>query len=153
MSIRDEIVDVPAMNIDGLWYDVSVQLWHDGTKYAGRVWFSGAGTGEGGMPGRRLFYGATRDEVLERVRELTEQDMRGQFRSAMVDRRRYLPLRALTDEILHNIRLLNRVAVEWRTGMAAPEPAEAEMRHIEERLHELVNGLRAVAGVEGEPRA
>ena len=150
MSIRDEIVDFPAMNIDGLWYDVSVQLWHDGTKYAGRVWFSGAGTGEGGMPGRRLFYGATREEVLDRVRELSEPELRGQFRHAMEDRRRYHPLRAMTDEILHNIRLLNQVAVEWRTGLVDVDPSEREMHRIEDRLHELVSGLRGVAGVEGD---
>lgn len=150
MSIRDEIIDLPATNIDGHFYDVTVQLWHDGTKYAGRVWFAGQGTGEGGMPGRRLFYGATRDEVLERVREMPEQDLKGQFRSAMIDRRRYLQLRALTDDILHNIRVFNQVAVEWRTGLSAPEAAEAEMTRLEERLHDLVNGIRAVAGLEGE---
>jgi hypothetical protein len=150
MSIRDEIIEFPAMNIDGQWYDVSVQIWHDGTKYAGRVWFAGAGTGEGGMPGRRLFYGATRDEALQRVRELSPGELRGQLRHALEDRRRYLPLRGVTDEILHNIRLLNQIAVEWRAGAADPEPAEGEMRRIEERLHELVGGLRSVAGVEGD---
>ena len=150
MSIRDEIVEFPAMNIDGQWYDVSVQLWHDGTKYAGRVWFAGAGTGEGGMPGRRLFYGATREEVLQRVREMEPAELKGQFRHAMEDRRRYLPLRAVVDELLHNVRLLNQVAVEWRTGMTPPDPAEQEMQRIEDRLHELVNGLRSVAGLEGD---
>jgi hypothetical protein len=148
MSIRDEIVDLPALSIDGQWYDVSVQLWHDGTKYAGRVWFTGAGTGEGGMPARRLFYGATRQDVLERVRELSALDMQGQFRYAMQDRRRYLPLRARTDEILHNIRLLNQIAVEWRSGATDQAQAESQMARIEARLHELVSGLRSVAGVE-----
>jgi hypothetical protein len=153
MSIRDEIVEFPAMNIDGQWYDVSVQLWHDGTKYAGRVWFAGAGTGEGGMPGRRLFYGPTRDEVLERVRELSDAALTAQFRSAMIDRRRYLQLRALTDEILHQIRLFNSVAVAWRSGTTAAGAAEDEMQRLEDRLHELVNGIRGVAGLEGEPQA
>ncbi|MDQ3696714.1 MAG: hypothetical protein M3373_01625 [Gemmatimonadota bacterium] len=150
MSVRDEIIELPAVTIGGQLYNVSVQLWHDGTKYAGRVWFAGPGTGDGGMPGRRLFYGPTRDEVLARVRELTEAELRGQLRYALEDRRRYRALRALTDEVLHNIRLLNQVAVEMRTGVTDTEPAESEMQRIVQRLHELVDGLPDVAGVVSE---
>ena len=148
MAIRDEVVDLPAMQIDNQWYQVWVQIWHDGTKFAGRLWFTGPGTGDGAMPGRRLFYGTTREELLGRVEELGDEQMRGQFRHAMVDRRRYLPLRAVTEEILHNIRMINQVAVEWRSGNTPAEHAEREMDHIEERLRELVASLRTVAGVE-----
>lgn len=148
MGIRDEIIDLPATQVGTQTYDTSLQIWHDGTKYAGRLWFVGAGTGEGGMPGRRLFYGLTREEVIERVEELSPDDLRGQFRHAMTDRRRYLPLRGATDEILHNIRLLNQVAAQARTGSAPAEQAEREMAQIEERLHDLVSRLRDVAGIE-----
>jgi len=151
MGIRDEIIELPAIAIDEQWYEVSVQLWHDGTKYAGRLWFEGPGTGEGGMPGRRLFYGGTPDELLERVQELTQDELRAQFRHAMVDRRRYLPLRAATDEILRNIRQLNQVAVEWRTGAADAQQCEQEMDRIEEQLRELVASLRTLAGLEEFP--
>ncbi len=151
MGIRDEIIELPAVQVDAQWYDTSLQIWHDGTKYAGRLWFMGAGTGEGGMPGRRLFYGLTRDEVVERVRELSNEELRGQFRHAMTDRRRYMPLRMATDEILHQIRQLNHIAVQWRLGSAPAEQAEQEMDAIEARLHAIVDRLREVAGVEDLP--
>ncbi|MEJ7810373.1 MAG: hypothetical protein WKG32_08160 [Gemmatimonadaceae bacterium] len=151
MGIRDEIVDLPAMQVGDEWYEVSLQLWHDGTKYAGRLWFAGAGMGEGGMPGRRLFYGSTREDVIDRVGELGAEAQRGQFRHAMVDRRRYLLLRAATDEILNRVRELNAVAVAWRTGVREPEDAERAMDGIESQLHELVDGLREVAGIEDRP--
>jgi hypothetical protein len=151
MSVRDEIVDLPPIQIDAQWYDMSLQYWFDGTKYAGRLWFSGSGTGEGGMPGRRLWHGASRDELMELVQTLSPDEIRGQFRHAMTDRRRYIPLRAATDELLYNVRMLNQVAVEWRTGGTDASNAEREMEKLEGRLHEIVNGLRIVAGIEEPP--
>lgn len=151
MTVRDEIVELPPIQIDAQWYDMTLQFWHDGTKFAGRLWFNGAGTGEGGMPGRRLYYGGTRDELVEVVEALGEEEIRNQFRAAMTDRRRYLPLRAATEELLYNVRMLNQVAVEWRTGAADDTVSQREMARIEERLHEIVNSLRAVAGIEEPP--
>lgn len=147
--VRDEILELPAVQIDQQWYDVSLQTWHDGTRYAGRLWFEGAGTERDGMPGRRLFSGSSRDEVIDRVQEMSPDEMRGQFRHAMTDRRRYLPLRALIDEMLQNVRNYNLLAVELRTGATEPKSARAELDSIQARLHELVDGMQKVAGVEG----
>lgn len=151
MTVRDEIVELPPLQIDTHWYEMSLQVWHDGTKYAGRLWFTGSGTGEGGMPGRRLYYGSTRDELTALVAELPPEEVRSQFRHAMTDRRRYLPLRAATDELLYNIRMMNQVAVEYRTGAADPAVSEREIDRLEERLLEIVRSLRSVAGIEEPP--
>ena len=151
MTVRDEIVELPSIQIDAQWYEMTLQFWHDGTKFAGRLWFTGSGTGEGGMPGRRLYYGGTRDELIEVVEAMPQEEIRNQFRAAMTDRRRYLPLRAATDELLYNVRMLNQVAVEWRTGAADDAVSTREMMRIEERLHEIINSLRAVAGIEEPP--
>jgi hypothetical protein len=48
--------------------------------------------------------------------------------------------------------MLNQVAVEWRAGTTNDAVATREMARLEERLHEIVNSLRAVAGLE-EPFA
>ena len=148
MGIRDEIIDLPSVQIDSEWYRMSLQIWHDGTKYAGRVWFDGAGTSQGGIPARRLFHGAAKEDVIRRVAELSDDDLRAQLRHALIDRRRYLPLRSAVDELLNTIRRLNQVAVDWRTGAADAVEAEREMERIEERLHDVVGRLRQVAGVE-----
>jgi hypothetical protein len=47
--------------------------------------------------------------------------------------------------------MMNQVAVEWRTGAADDAVASREIGRIEERLHEIVNSLRAVAGIEEPP--
>jgi len=146
--VRDEILELPAIQIDQQWYDVSLQTWHDGTKFAGRLWFEGPGTERGGMPGRRLFSGANRDELIDRVQEIPPEEMSGQFRHAMTDRRRYMPLRGVIDELLHNVRIYNQVAVDIRTGATESEPGEEELLVVKQRMLELVDGMRKVAGIE-----
>lgn len=151
MGTRDEIVELPSMQVDNRWFEVALQIWHDGTRYGGRLWFTAVGAEADPIPGRRLFIGNTREELIGRVHELTADDTRAQFRHAMIDRRRYLPLRATTEEILHNIRQINNTAIALRNGTMSDQIAAYEMDLYEEKLHDLVSKLREVAGIEELP--
>ncbi|MGI9076619.1 MAG: hypothetical protein ACR2G6_04690 [Gemmatimonadaceae bacterium] len=149
--VRDQILELAALQVDQQLYDVSLQTWHDGTGFAGRLWFDGPGTERGGIPGRRLFSGASRDELIDRVQEVSVEEMTGQFRHAMIDRRRYLPLRRLINDLLHNVRLYNQVAIDIRMGTKESEPGEAELLVVQKQMLELVGGMRKVAGMEDLP--
>ncbi len=53
----------------------------------------------------------------------------------------------LTVEVLDNIRHLNALATSMRAGLVDMEEAAAEIDLTEDRLHELIDRLRPVAGV------
>ena len=57
--------------------------------------------------------------------------------------------RRSTDEILSKIRYLNQVAISMRAGLLDTEGAAAEIDLTERQLHEIVERLKAHAGVEG----
>ena len=54
----------------------------------------------------------------------------------------------LTVEVLENIRHLNALATSMRAGLVDIDEAAAEIDLTEDRLHELIDRLRPVAGVE-----
>ena len=64
--------------------------------------------------------------------------------------RRYHALRRLTVDVLGKIRRLNRLAIAMRAGLMDTEEAAREIAAAEADLHDLVDRLRDVAGVEGD---
>lgn len=64
------------------------------------------------------------------------------------NRRRYLALRAVTDEFLVAMRYLNQVAISMRAGMLDLEGAAQEIDATEQQLHRLVGRMREVAGLD-----
>jgi hypothetical protein len=52
------------------------------------------------------------------------------------------------DEILGKIRYLNQVAISMRAGLLDSEGAAAEIDLTERQLHEIIEKLKAFAGVE-----
>lgn len=63
--------------------------------------------------------------------------------------RRFWRLRECVDELLGEIRRLNRIAVDVRNGVRAQEEAGEMMDEIEERLVSLIGDIRATAGEVG----
>ena len=91
----------------------------------------------------------TRVPRIASARALTEPELVARDQRAAVNKRRYLSLRAVTDEILQKVRYLNQVAVSMRAGLVDLDGAATEIDFTEHQLHELVAQLRDAAGVEG----
>ena len=151
MSEIDEIDEphITTIEVDGRRYNVSCRIVFDGIEYVGHLWFADeawdddAGIRDhGAMPGRR------RDDVLGLARALSELDLVQRYRRAVTDKRRYHGLRKATEQIIDRIRYLNRVATSMRAGLLDVEEAAAELDATEKQLHDLVDRLRSVAGVE-----
>ena len=70
------------------------------------------------------------------------------YRRALAQKRRFHALRHLTVEVLENIRHLNALATSMRAGLVELDEAAAELDLTEDRLHELIDRVRSVAGVE-----
>lgn len=140
--------EIATIQEDGRTFRVACRIAFDGVEYVGRLCFADAGhaglelTDRGAIPGR------TRDEVLALAQRLTAAELALRFRRAVTERRRYLDLRRLTDEVLARIRYVNQVSIAMRARLLDPEGAAHELDMTEKQLHELVMRLRLAAGVE-----
>src|ERR1700712_2903957 len=120
----------------------------DGIEHVGRLWFAEEEWEDQGIPDRGVISGRSTDEVIAAARALTEPELIARHQRATVNKRRYLSLRAVTDEILRKVRYLNQVAVSMRAGLIDLDGAATEIDFTEHQLHELVARLRDAAGVE-----
>src|ERR1700712_4514633 len=144
-SIQRDIATIGADNRRlGVWLGVSF----DGIEHVGRLWFAEEEWEDQGIPDRGVISGRSLDEVLASARALTEPELVARHQRATVNKRRYLSLRAVTDEILRKVRYLNQVAVSMRAGLVDMDGAAQEIDFTEHQLHELVARLRDAAGVE-----
>jgi hypothetical protein len=150
MANRDdgEQPHIATLEVGDQTYNVSVRVVYDGVEYVGRLWFASDEWDDVGLPDRGALPGRTRDEVVAAARRLTTDDLRLRYRRASADKRRFLGLRRTTEEILAKIRYLNQVAVSMRAGLLDVEGAAQEIGLTERQLHDLIDNLRAHAGVE-----
>jgi hypothetical protein len=154
MQQADETVQprVATLHVDGRNIIVSVLVSYDGVEYVGRLWFNEADSDEDGIPDRGPLSGRSKGEVEALAKKLTESELLARYRRALTNKRRYLALRATTNELLRNVRYLNQVAISMRAGLIDEEGAEQEIDFAEHQLHEIVARLREVAGVEEDGR-
>ena len=128
---------------------VSCRIAFDGIEYVGRLWFTEEGDPSSGMPDRGALPGRNRDEVLAHAQRLTPPELALRYRRALAERRRFFELRKATDDVLQKIRYLNQVSISMRAGLLDKEGAAQELEMTEKQLYDLIDRLKASAGVEG----
>ena len=82
------------------------------------------------------------------AQSLGDRELVQLYRRALAQKRRVHARRQLTVEVLENIRHLNALATSMRAGLVELDEAATEIDVTEDRLHELIDRLRNVAGVE-----
>ncbi len=132
----------------GKRYTVTCRVAFDGIEYIGRLWFAEEDWDQSGLPDRAAIPGRSRDEVLETARRLTAEELGLRHRRALAEKRTYLRLRRLTDEILTKIRYMNQISISMRDGLLDAEGARQEIELTERQLHEAVDRIRHSAGIE-----
>ncbi len=140
--------EIATIDVDGRRLAVSLGIMFDGIEHVGRLWFAEEEWEDAGIPDRGVLSGRNAEEVLAAARRLSNADLVARHHRATVNKRRYLSLRAVTDEILRKVRYLNQVAVSMRAGLIDLEGAAQEIDYTEHQLHELVARLRDTAGLE-----
>jgi hypothetical protein len=150
MAMPDTSVHPRIATIDyqGRRLDVICRIAFDGIEYVGRLWFSPEGSGDPGHPDRAAIPGRTRDAVIALAKQLNPQDLSLRYRRALAEKRRYILLRRVTDEILTKVRYLNQIAISVRTGLLDEDGATQEIELTERQLHEFIDRLRSSAGAE-----
>jgi hypothetical protein len=150
MPLHDDTVQPHVTTIDyqGRRYSVSCRITFDGIEYVGRLWFADDAWDDTGIPDRGALPGRDRDEVLELARRLSPAELVLRYRRALAEKRRFIGLRKVTEEVLSKIRYLNQVAISMRAGLLDMDGAAQEIDLTEKQLHELIDRLRSYAGVE-----
>ncbi len=140
--------NIGSITVNDRRHEVSCRIAFDGVEYVGRLWFSDPKSDVPAVADRGMLPGRTKDEVLALAQRLTEEELYARYRRAVANRRRYLALRDVTEDILRKVRYLNQVAISMRAGMIDLSGAAQEIDLTEQQLHDLVRQLRASAGVE-----
>ena len=145
-----EMPHIATIEVEGRRYNVALRIEHDGVEFVGRLWFADeAWADDDGMVDQGVIPGRSAGDVIDHAQSLGERELVQRYRRAMAQRRRFHALRRLTVEVLENIRHLNALATSMRAGLVDIEEAAAEIDLTEDRLHELIDRLRPVAGVVG----
>ena len=150
MPLHDDTVQPRVTTIDyqGRRYNVCCRIAFDGIEYVGRLWFADDAWEDTGIPDRGALPGRNRDEVMAQAKRLSAAELTLRYRRALAEKRRFIGLRKVTEEILSKIRYLNQVAISMRAGLLDVDGAAQEIDLTEKQLHELIDRLRSYAGVE-----
>jgi hypothetical protein len=149
MALHDVVQpQIATFEHDGRRLSVMCRIAFDGVEYVGRLWFAEVAVPNSEIPDRGAIPGRSREEIVKHAQQLTMPELALRYRRALSERRRFLELRRVTDEILTKIRYLNQVALSIQTGVLDQDSATQEFDVTEKQLHELVAQLRFNAGVE-----
>ena len=150
MPLHDDTVQPHVTTIDyqGRRYSVSCRIAFDGIEYVGRLWFADDAWDDTGIPDRGALPGRDREEVMELAKRLSTAELVLRYRRALAEKRRFIGLRKVTEEVLSKIRYLNQVAISMRAGLLDMDGAAQEIDLTEKQLHELIDRLKSYAGVE-----
>jgi hypothetical protein len=132
----------------GRRYSVTCRVGFDGIEFVGRLWFAEEEWDDSALPDRGAFPGRSREEVIHLARRLAPHELTARLRRALSEKRRFLKLRRVTEEVLTKIRYMNQIAISMRDGLLDAEGAAQEMDLTEKQLRECIDGLRHSAGVE-----
>jgi hypothetical protein len=132
----------------GRRYIVTCRVGFDGIEYVGRLWFAEEDWDDAGSPDRAAIPGASREDVVELARKLTPHELGLRHRRALAEKRRFIKLRRVTDDVLTKIRYINQIAIAMRDGLLDSDGAKQEIDLTEKQLHECIERLRQSAGVE-----
>ena len=144
-----EMPHIATIDVEGRRYNVALRIEHDGVEFVGRLWFSDEAWAEDdGIVDQGVLPGRSPEIVVGCAHGLGERELVQRYRRALAQKRRFHALRRLTVEVLENIRHLNALATSMRAGLVDLDEAAAEIEQTEDRLHELIDRLRPVAGVQ-----
>jgi hypothetical protein len=112
------------------------------------LWFSGPAVGEKPIPDHGGIPGRTMEEAIQLAERFSADDLLRRLYRARAEKRKYLQLRRATETMLEKVKYMNRVALSMKAGMLDPDGAKQEVDLVVKQLHELIDVLPTVAGVE-----
>jgi hypothetical protein len=142
--------DIATLDVEGRSVRVSLRTRHDEIEFIGQLWFGEDDGSSRAVVDHASLPGPTIDDVVALARRLTLAELRQRYDRAMRERRRFNPLRRVTQDLLAKVRRLNQVAIALQAGLVESGDGADQLADTEAQLHALVDRLRDAAGIQGE---
>jgi hypothetical protein len=141
--------EIRAIEVDGNTYRVSLHVGFDGIEQVGQLWFVHADS-ELAFLDHAAIPGSTVEETVRRARAFSQGELEKRCHRALGEKRRFGRLRRATDEMINQIKYLNRVVINLRNGMLDRDSGTREIEQIQNQILEIVRSLPMHAGVEDD---
>ncbi|MEA2705853.1 MAG: hypothetical protein QOH22_641 [Gemmatimonadaceae bacterium] len=142
--------EIRVITVDGNTYRATLRVGFDGVEYIGRLWFVDQVESKLAFLDHGAVPGATLEEAVRKAREFSEVELEHRCQRALGEKRRFGKLRRATDQMIDQIKYLNRVVVSLQAGMLDREGGQQEIRQIQNQILEIVRSLPIHAGVESD---
>jgi hypothetical protein len=140
--------EIRVISVDGHAYRVTLRVGFDGVEYIGRLWFIDKIDTELAFLDHGAIPAATVEEAVGKARRFSEGELEHRCHRALGEKRRFGKLRRATDEMINQIKYLNRVVISLQSGMLDREGGQAEIQQIQNQILAIVRSLPIHAGVE-----
>ena len=140
--------EIGVIAVDGHTYRTTLRVGFDGVEYIGRLWFIDKADSELAFLDHGAIPAATLEEAIGKARRFSEGELEHRCHRALGEKRRFGRLRRATDEMINQIKYLNRVVISLQSGMLDREGGQQEIQQIQNQILEIVRSLPIHAGVE-----
>ena len=140
--------EIRAVAVDGHSYRATLRVGFDGVEYIGRLWFIDELDSGLAFQDHAAIPGSTVDDALRKAQAFAPAELERRCHRALSEKRRFGKLRRATDEMIGQIKYLNRCVISLQTGMLDREEGEKEIQKIQKQILEIVRSLPLHAGVE-----
>jgi hypothetical protein len=142
--------EIRLVAVDGHSYRATLRVDFDGVEYIGRLWFIDELDSGLAFQDHAAIPGSTVDDAVRKARVFAQGELERRCHRALSEKRRFGKLRRATDEMIDQIKYLNRVVISLQTGMLDREEGEKEIQKIQKGILEIVRSLPLHAGVEDD---
>ena len=142
--------EIRAIAVDGHTYRATLRVGFDGVEYIGRLWFVDQVESRLAFLDHGAVPGSTLEEAVRKAREFSPAELEHRCERALGEKRRFGKLRRATDQMIDQIKYLNRVVISLQAGMLDREGGQQEIRQIQNQILEIVRSLPIHAGVESD---
>jgi hypothetical protein len=142
--------EIRVVTVDDHAYRATLRVGFDGVEYIGRLWFIDEADSGLAFQDHAAIPGSTVDDAVRKAQAFAKAELERRCHRALSEKRRFGKLRRATDEMINQIKYLNRVVISLQSGMLDREEGQKEIAKVEKQILDIVRSLPLHAGVEDE---
>ena len=140
--------EIGRVSVDGQSYRATLRVGFDGIEHIGRLWFTDGGDSQLSFMDHGAVPGESVGDAVHKARQFSHAELEHRCHRALSEKRRFGKLRRATDEVITQIKYLNRVVINLQTGILDRDGGQQEIQQIQNQILAIVRTLPLHAGVE-----